>query len=171
MGVWAMDISHWYRALHALQSIEDFHLSELSLHPLADYIDVISVRHWRSQLSFYAQTTFPGITSKPLSLAMQGLGGKLNYKIMLLNDNIFNLTSLIVITLLGLWSEELTATLTVLAYSLQIYQEASNLNLKPSEHLRRQLKDRKHYATQNSLPTWQNRTITQSARLAKGRFS
>ena len=84
---------------------------------------------------------------------MQGLGGKLNYKIMLLNDNIFNLTSLIVITLLGLWSEELTATLTVLAYSLQIYQEASNLNLKPSEHLRRQLKDRKHYATQNSLPT------------------
>ena len=69
---------------------------------------------------------------------MQGLGGKLNYKIMLLNDNIFNLTSLIVITLIGLCSEELAATLTVLAYSLRIYQEASNLNLKPSEHLQRQ---------------------------------
>lgn len=95
----------------------------------------------------------------------------MNYKIMLPNDNIFNLITMIVITLIRLWSDELAAILTVLAYSLRIYQEASNLNLKPSEHLRRQLKDRKHYATQNSLPTWQNTTITQSARFAKGRFS
>ena len=87
---------------------------------------------------------------------------------MLLNDNIFNLTTLIVITLIGLCSEELAATLTVLAYSLQIYQEASNLNLKPSELHRRQLVNRKYYATKKLLSMWQNSRITQSARFANG---
>lgn len=65
---------------------------------------------------------------------------------MLPNDNIFNLITLIVITLTGLMSDELAAAMTVLAYSLQIYQEASNLNLKPSELHQRHLGCRKFYA-------------------------
>lgn len=89
---------------------------------------------------------------------------------MLPNDNIFNFITLIVITLIGLWSEELAATLTVLAYSLRIYQEVSNLNLKPSELHRRQRISRKYYTTENSLSTWQNININQSARFAKGLF-
>lgn len=125
-------------------------LSSISI-PWHDYIDVISVRHFGRNSVFLPQQPYLGITSKSFNLAEQGLGGKMNYKIMLPNDNIFNLITLIVITLIGLWSEELAATLTVLAYSLRIYQEVSNLNLKPSELHRRQEISRKHYAILCSL--------------------
>ena len=57
---------------------------------------------------------------------------------MILNNPLINFIILIGLTIIEIMSEEITVIMTILALVLQLFQEVRNLNLIPSELLRRQ---------------------------------